>query len=277
MALRKPDFDYIRKFAKDTAAIVIEPDREYFVEARIGPLAESKGFPSIADLVRGMRMQNDLSQLHLHVLDALTVNETFFFRDVHPFDALRTKAIPELAAEAKGRRLQIWSAASSTGQEAYSIAMMLKEMSPTWGTDTVGIHGTDLTERVLSQAREGNYSQFEVNRGLPAALLIRYFRQEGSRWILREDVRDMVKFRRMNLVEPWLNLPLFDLIMLRNVLIYFEVDVKKKILENMVRQLQPGGYLVLGSAETTMGLCSSLVPREMGRATFHQRPKCKAL
>jgi chemotaxis protein methyltransferase CheR len=269
MPLLKPDFEYIRKFAKDTAAIVIESDREYFVEARIAPLAESRGFQSISDLVVGLRMQRDLSQLHLAVIDALTVNETLFFRDVHPFEALRTKIIPELVGRGGRRPLQIWSAASSTGQEAYSIAILLNELR----IINANIHGTDLTERVLVQAREGSYSQFEVNRGLPAPHLIRYFRQEANRWILRDDIRSMVQFKRMNLVEQWPSMPLFDVIFLRNVLIYFDVECKSRILANMVQQLQPGGYLVMGSAETTLGLCSSLVPREFGRATFYQRPE----
>ncbi len=270
MALLKNDFEYIRKFAKDTAAIVIEPDREYFVEARVEPLLKSEGFHSIADLVQGMRTQSDLSQLHLNVIDSLTINETLFFRDVHPFEAIRTTLIPEMIARAAGRKLNIWSAASSTGQEAHSVAMLFRETSPAMGPSNVTIHGTDITERVLIQAREGAYSQFEVNRGLPAPLLVRYFRQEGNRWILRDDVRDLARFERMNLSEPWKNLPLFDLILVRNVMIYFDVDTKRGILENMVRQLQPGGGIILGSSETTLGICPSLQPHQLGRATVYR-------
>jgi chemotaxis protein methyltransferase CheR len=271
MPLLKRDFEYIRRFAKEMAAIVIEPDREYFVEARVEPLARNEGFHSISDLVEGLRMQSDLSQLHLQVIDALTINETLFFRDVHPFDALRTQLIPELLSRSVGRRLNIWSAASSTGQEAYSIAMLLKEYSPAMGPSNVAIHATDLTERVLNQAREGSYTQFEVNRGLPAALLIRYFRQDGNRWILRDDVRNMVHFERMNLSAAWPKLPLFDLILMRNVMIYFDAECKRQILEKVVQQLQPGGYVILGSAETTLGICQALQPFQAGRAVVYRR------
>jgi chemotaxis protein methyltransferase CheR len=274
MALFKRDFDYICKFAKEMAAIVIEPDREYFVEARVEPLARSEGFHSIGDLVEGLRMQSDLSRLHLQVLDALTINETLFFRDVHPFEALRTHVLPELLSRAGSRPLNIWSAASSTGQEAYSIAMLLKEYSPAMGPGKVAIYATDLTERVLDQARQGSYSQFEVNRGLPASLLIRYFRQEGNnRWILRDDIRSMVRFERMNLSAPWPQLPLFDLILVRNVMIYFDVACKREVLEKASRQLQPGGYVILGSAETTLGICSELQPHQIGRATVYRRER----
>lgn len=272
MPLLNPDFDYICKFAKDAAAIVIEPDRAYFVEARVAPVAESQGYRSISDLVQSLRMQRDLGRLHQQVIDALTVNETLFFRDVHPFESLRKQIIPDLLARAAGRKLQIWSAASSTGQEAYSLAILFKEMSPAMGPANVEIHATDLTERVLQQARAGSYTQFEVNRGLPAPLLIRYFRQQEDRWILCDEIREMVRFKQMNLAEPWPSLPLFDLIFLRNVLIYFDVECKTRILENMASQLYPGGFLLMGSAESTLGLCSTLIPREAGRATFYQRP-----
>jgi chemotaxis protein methyltransferase CheR len=270
MPILKRDFDYICKFAREMAAIVIEPDREYFVEARVEPLARSEGFHSIASLVEGLRMQSDLSRLHLQVLDALTINETLFFRDVHPFEALRTHLLPELLNRAAGRPLNIWSAASSTGQEAYSIAMLLKEYSPAMGPAKVVIYATDLTERVLDQARQGAYSQFEVNRGLPAALLIRYFRQEANRWILRDDIRSMVRFERMNLSAPWPQLPLFDLILVRNVMIYFDVACKRQVLEKASRQLQPGGYIILGSAETTLGIYPELQPYQIGRATVYR-------
>jgi chemotaxis protein methyltransferase CheR len=269
MALQKMDFDYIRAFAKEMAALVIEPDREYFVEARMEPLAKSEGFPSISGLVQGLRMQRDLGRLHLQVIDALTINETLFFRDVHPFEAIRTQLLPEMLARAGGRKLNIWSAASSTGQEAYSLAILLKEYSAAMGPSNVSIYATDITERVLIQAREASYTEFEVNRGLPAALLIRYFRQEGNRWILRDDIREMVRFARLNLSEPWPSLPQFDLILIRNVMIYFDVACKRRILENMVRQLRPGGHLILGSAETTLGICPALQPKQIGRATVY--------
>ena len=203
------------------------------------------------------------------MIDALTTNETLFFRDLHPFEALRTEVIPELMEKRMStRKLRIWSAACSTGQEPYSIAMLLEEHFPALRTWQLEIVGTDLSERVLNQAREGTYQQFEVNRGLPAKALIQFFKQNGSRWILNEAIKKHVRFSRMNLAKPWPSMGTFDIIFMRNVLIYFEVDVRKQILSRVRDVLAPDGLLALGNAETAITLDARYEPSPRGRATF---------
>lgn len=265
--LLAPDFEYIRTFARERTAIVIDAGREHFIESRVGPVAESEGFPSIRQLCAAMRAERGLTKLHLKVIDAITTNETLFFRDVHPFEALRACMIPELLAANPGRKLQIWSAACSTGQEPYSVAMVVKEHFPAAG---LSIDATDLVDRVLDQARQGSYSQLEVKRGLPPPLLARYFRPEGNRWNIRADLRQMVRYERMNLIEPWPTVPVYDVILLRNVLIYFDVEAKRCILNNVARRMQPKGYLIMGSAETPIGLCPQFQAHRVGQAVVYR-------
>lgn len=271
MSLHAADFEFIRTFIRDTAAIVIEQDRGYLVESRLGPVAGREGYGTIANLVEALRASSDLTRLHMVVIDALTTNETLFFRDLHPFETLKTEILPAMVRRAEGRTLHIWSAACSTGQEPYSVAMLLREHFPFLQPTAVRIRATDLAPRVLEQARAGSYSQLEVNRGISAPLLIRYFRQKETRWVIRDDVRAMVDFEQMNLVGRWPVLPVFDLILLRNVLIYFDREVRMRILANLVRHLHPQGYLVMGSAETPLGLCEALTPVSFGRSVFYQR------
>jgi chemotaxis protein methyltransferase CheR len=193
--------------------------------------------------------------LRARVMDAMTTNETSFFRDVHPFEALRTQVLPQLI-QARGRekRLSVWCAASSTGQEPYTIAMILRDLlgpNHDWRLDIVG---TDLSVEVLEKARAGRFSQLEVNRGLPAPLLVKWFERHGSDWLIKPEVRAMVQFRQMNLIEAWPNMGQFDLVFIRNVLIYFDVDTKRDILRRCRGVLRPDGYLFLGAAETTLNL-----------------------
>ncbi len=185
----------------------------------------------------------------------MTNNETWFFRDLHPFEMIKRRLLPELiAARSSSRRLNIWSAASSSGQEAFSLAMMIEESFPELRSWTVKILGTDISSTILNRARSGRYSQMEVNRGLPAPLLTRYFQREGMEWVVRESIRNRVCFEAMNLATPWPAMPMMDIILLRNVLIYFEVPVKKQILAKARGVLQPDGYLFLGGAESTLNL-----------------------
>ncbi len=200
-------------------------------------------------------------------------NETWFFRDHLPFEALRRVIIPELMADrAATRRLNFWSAASSSGQEAYSIAMMIKEEFgglPGW---SISILGTDLSSAILERARSGRYSQLEVNRGLPAKYLAKYFTRDGSDWIVSPNIRRMVEFRELNLAIPWCNLPRFDAVFFRNVLIYFEVDKKREMFSRLFSTMKPDGYLLLGAAETTYGL-SDCFARIAWDKTAYFRPK----
>jgi chemotaxis protein methyltransferase CheR len=243
-------FDYVYK----RSAIVLTQDKAYLVETRLGPVARSQGLRSVEELVAALRARPAAS-LETMVVEAMTTNETTFFRDHHPFEALTRDILPALIKRrAAGRSLVFWSAACSTGQEAYSIAMLLKERFPELDGWNVRIVGLDLAQGVLARAREGVYHQVEVNRGLPAALLVKYFDRIGTDWQIRKAVRDRVEFRHMNLVEPWPGLPQPDVLFLRNVLIYFDVATKKAVLGRAHATLAPDGYLLLGGAETTLNV-----------------------
>ena len=206
------------------------------------------------------------------MIEAMVTNETSFFRDHHPFEDLRTTILPELIRRrAAERRLDLWSAAASTGQEPYSLAILIREQFPELAGWSVNILATDLSAEVLERARAGRYNQIEVNRGLPVTLLMKYFRQQGTTWELVEEVRRMVDFRALNLARPWPPLPPMDLILLRNVMIYFEPETKREILGRVARLLRPGGYLLLGSAETTLNLDASFRRVEHTKAGFYQQ------
>ena len=261
MALSKPDFDYIAQLARSQAAIVLEPGKEYLVENRLAPLAAREGFASLALFIGQMRSQNVVNGMHHRTIDALTTNETFFFRDFHPFEALRKYILPNLIEQrAAARQLTIWSAACSTGQEPYTLAMLIQEHFPQLRDWKVTILATDLSPTVLKVAAEGAYSQFEVNRGLPAAYLIKHFTKQGDRWHINPELKKYLQFRAMNLIEPWPMLPPFDLVFIRNVMIYFDVDTKKTILKRVRNCLLPHGYLFLGTSETTVNLDASYQP-----------------
>jgi chemotaxis protein methyltransferase CheR len=274
MGISKQDFEYVSGLAHSQAAIVLEPGKEYLVENRLGALAKKEGFASIDELVGRMRSEPKINGLHHRAIDALTTNETLFFRDHHPFDALRRFVLPNVIAQRAGvRHLSIWSAACSTGQEPYSLAMLLREYFPELGGWSVSILGTDLSPSVLEKARRAEYSQFEVNRGLPANYLVKYFAQRGDHWRVRDEIRGMVEFRPMNLIEPWPVLLPFDVICLRNVMIYFDVETKKTILKRIRNCLLPHGCLVLGTAETTTNLDLGYQPVTHGKAVvYHPLP-----
>ncbi|MGA2246751.1 MAG: protein-glutamate O-methyltransferase CheR [Verrucomicrobiota bacterium] len=256
MPISASDFEYVSRLAYDHAALVIEPGKEYLVETRLGPLAAQAGFASLAAYLRKLRDEPKVNGVHHRAVEALTTNETFFFRDFQPFEALRRSILPALLEQrAAARRLTIWSAACSSGQEPYTLAMLLREHFPQLAEGwEVSIVATDLAPSVLKQAQAGRYSQFEVNRGLPASYLVKYFTQHGDSWQINEDIRRLVDFRLMNLVQPWPVMKPFDLVFLRNVMIYFDVDTKKSILRKVRNCLLPHGYLFLGAAETTTNL-----------------------
>jgi chemotaxis protein methyltransferase CheR len=246
------DIAFVRELVRKRSAIVLEDGKEYLIEARLGPLAREEGFASIGALVAAAQGK-PFDGLPRKVVEAMTTNETSFFRDIHPFDALRQLVLPEILASRRGtKRLVIWSAASSTGQEAYSIAMLLREHFPELLGWSVKILATDLSSAVLARARQGTYRQLEVNRGLPAEYLAKYFERRGAEWQINSDIRQLVEFRQLNLIEPWQAIPKVDVVFLRNVLIYFDVAAKRAILERVRGVLEPDGVLFLGGAETTM-------------------------
>lgn len=249
-----PDFEYIRDVLHRVAAIVIDPHKDYLVEARLVPLAKREGLGSLTALVAKLRSEGPSSPLLRRVVDAMTTNETLFFRDVHPFEALRLKLLPELLARRTERELRIWSAACSSGQEPYTIAMMLRESFPQLATWKVEILATDLSPTMIEKARAGVYGRIEVNRGLSLPLLAKYFTQEGTDYRIGNELRSMVTFREQNLATQWPAMGPFDLVFLRNVLIYFDIETKKSILSRTLRLMRPDGYLLLGAAETTLNL-----------------------
>lgn len=271
MAITEINFKFIQDMARDTAAIILEPGKEYLVESRLSPIACQTGFSTLNDFINELRTGRAAAHFHDQVIDALTTNETSFFRDFHPFESLRRHVLPNLIEQRAGmKRLNIWSAASSTGQEIYSIAMIVREHFPQLKDWTVSILGTDLSPTVIAQARQGVYSQLEVNRGLPAAFLMKYFSKVGAKWAINDDVKRLVEFRQMNLVKPWPIMPAFDVVFIRNVMIYFDLESKKNILKRIRRCLQPQGYLFLGTAETTLNIDPDLVPATLGKATVYQ-------
>lgn len=255
MGIGSVEFDYLRKLVRDHSAIIIDPGKEYLAECRLATVVREERCDSVQDLLRRLRVE-PFNGIHRKVLDAMTNNETWFFRDLYPFQVLEQAVIPELLnARAAERRIRVWSAASSSGQEAYSIAMMLKEKFnlPGW---EFSIRASDISSAILDRARKGRYTQMEVNRGLPATLMAKYFRREGMDWQLCDEIRKMVTFELHNLSHGWSDMPRFDVIFLRNVLIYFEVDIRKQILARVRQVIRPDGYLFLGGAETTLNLDS---------------------
>ena len=251
--------------------MVLEPGKEYLVINRLTPVAEREGYRTLGDFIGKLRSETAIDGLHYKAIDALMTHETSFFRDFHPFEALRKEILPGLIARRSGaRQLTIWSGACSTGQEVYSLAMLMREHFPELAGWKVSILATDLSLAVLKAASEGNYSQFEVNRGLPASYLVKYFTQRGDRWLVKPELKRDIEFRQMNLAQPWPMLPPFDLVFLRNVMIYFDVETKKTILKRIRGCLLPHGYLFLGAAETTMNLDPGYQLDTFGRTVVYE-------
>jgi chemotaxis protein methyltransferase CheR len=254
------DYDYLRRLLKERSGLVLSADKQYLVESRLQPVAHRAGIASLAELVQKLRgMRNE--SLVTEVAEAMTTNESFFFRDKIPFDHFRETIMPALlAARPPQRRIRIWCAAASTGQEPYSLAMILKEMGETVAGRHIEIVATEFSTQVLEKAKAGIFSQFEVQRGLPIQLLIKYFDQIGETWQINPDVRAMVQFRPFNLLHDFAHLGPFDLVFCRNVLIYFDHDTKSYVLDRVARVMEQDGFLVLGAAETVVGLTDSFKP-----------------
>lgn len=266
------DFQFVSEFACRNSAIVLGTEKRYLVEARLIPVAKKHGHAHLGELVTALRGQPQFGPIHSAVIDALTTNETYFFRDFHPFEALRQTILPSIIKKNRSTRsLSIWSAACSTGQEAYSIAMLLKERFPELSDWNISIQGTDLSSKVLEQAEAGRYNQIEVNRGLPAPLLLKYFTQERSDWIIDESIRKMVTFQPFNLIKPWPVFKPFDLILIRNVLIYFDLEIKKSILKRIGSYIRPNGYLMLGTAESVLNVDPRWKMETVGKTTAYRQ------
>jgi len=271
MALSPDLFHFVCELVRREAGIVLEDGKEYLVESRLLPLARKSGAGTTSDYVAALRARPTLEGRH-SVVDALTTNETFWFRDQDPFEALTRVAIPELVARPNPRRkLRIWSAACSSGQEAYSIAMLMTEhlLPLGWSVDIVA---TDISPTMVERTRAGTYSQLEVGRGLPASMLIKYFRRTGTQWQVNENIRSMVTVAPLNLTQPFPAGPAFDIVFMRNVLIYFDTQTKRQIMRQVRQVTTPGGFMFLGAAETTLGIDDTWERMPLGRFTLNRAP-----
>lgn len=264
------DFDVVRRLLREHSAIVLDADKGYLVDSRLAPLVRQRNLNSLGELLAQLRARPD-NGLSRQIVEALVTTESSFFRDHHPFEALRKTVLPDLINRRRGeRRLDIWCAASACGQEPYSVVLSIREHFPELAGWQIGLLASDLSREVLARAREGRYNQIEVNRGLPATLLVKYFEQHGTDWQLQPAIRNAVEFREINLARPWPSLPRMDLVLLRNVMIYFDVETKKSILGRAARLLRPDGYLLLGGAETTINLNDSYRRVEPLKSGFYQ-------
>ena len=270
------DYEYFRKFLRERSGLVLSADKHYLLESRLLPVARRAGLASLAGLVHRLR-GIDCEALAAEVVEAMTTNESFFFRDKIPFEHFRDTIIPRLiAARNHRRRIRIWCAAASTGQEPYSLAMSIKEMGHRLSGWQIEIIATDISSEALRRARSGIYSQFEVQRGLPIMLLLKYFKQIGENWQIGPDIRAMVQFRVLNLISDFSRLGMFDLVFCRNVLIYFDQPTKISVLDRLAQNLDRDGYLVLGAAETVVGLTDSLKPVPDCRGLYAHSAAMKA-
>ena len=252
MTIAPADFAYVRELVHRRSAVLLEAGKEYLVESRLLPIVQASGEGSLGRLVARLRSSPEGS-LHKQVVEAMMTNETSWFRDHRPYDALESVILPDLLRRrATERRLTIWSAATASGQEAYSIAMVLHERlaaDPRW---RLRVLATDLSEDMVRRTKAGRYSQLEINRGLPAARLVRHFTRAGIEWQVNEPLRRLVDVRQLNLAAPFPPLPPVDVLFLRNVLIYFNPDTRRQIFDQVRRVLRPDGYLVLGGAESPL-------------------------
>ena len=257
VSIDNDSFQFVSRLVAEKSAIVLEPNKTYLVESRLTPIAKQNGYESLAAMINALRTK-PVNGLHQQVVEAMTTNETSFFRDQHPFDTLKTTLLPEIIrARAASKTLKVWCGACSTGQEPYTLAMLIRENFPPLADWNLRITATDLASHVLTKAKQGLYNQAEVNRGLPAALLVKYFQRQGLHWQIKDELRQMIHFSEMNLIGTWPPLGTFDIVFLRNVLIYFAPETKKEILVKIRRSLAKDGYLFLGGAETTMNLDDS--------------------
>jgi chemotaxis protein methyltransferase CheR len=266
------DFQFLCGFLKARSGLALTPEKRYLVESRLSPICRRFDLGTLSGLVGALKTGRNPS-LETAVIEAMTTNETFFFRDKGPFDLFRDVLLPRyLAARASTRRLRIWCAAASTGQEPYSLAMLLNEASARLAGWQVQIVATDISTEVLEKAKAGIYNQFEVQRGLPIQLLVKYFKQNGDQWQISPQIRSMVDYRPLNLIKEFGHLGTFDIIYCRNVLIYFDKPTKTDVLHRLANAMAPDGALLLGAAETVIGLTDALAPDTANRGLYGKVP-----
>jgi len=271
MGCTEADYAYLREVVRAQSSNLIDPLRNSLFDVRLRPVARMAGASSLEGLVTILR-EDRPANLYRAVAEAMTINETSFFRDIKPFEAMREVILPRLIEQRqKQRRLRIWSAASSTGQEAYSVAMMLAEHFPLLAGWDVKIIGTDISKQVVSYARAGRYRRLEVNRGLPARMLLKYLVRDGEEWEVAPRIRELCQFECVNLCAPLANLPVFDLVLLRNVLLYFSEQDRRTVFRGVHRLAAGDGYLMLGNAEQAED-STNLFEVEFAAASYFYRP-----
>lgn len=266
--MNSSDFEFLSTLLYKQSGLVLTPDKGYLLETRLQPVARSHGLNSIEQIVSTLRSRRD-ERLVNAITDAMTTNESLFFRDRTPFEQFKTVVLPTLMeSRAAKKQIRIWSAACSSGQEPYSLSMILDEIGSKLAGWRIEIVATDISSEMIARARSGVYSQFEVQRGLPVQLLVKYFQQDGDRWQLNEKIRRMVTFREFNLLQDPRALGTFDIVFCRNVLIYFDQDTKRQVLDGISRQMAPDGYLYLGGAETVISITDKFQPVKGQRGMY---------
>jgi len=273
MTIQTADFDYVRTMLKQRAAIVLEPGKEYLVEARLLPIARSIGCDSLEGLVGKLKTGSNAA-LQTRVIEAMTTNETSWFRDLHPFEAYCSKVLPEVLETRKSEKtIRMWCGAASSGQEPYTVLILMAERFPQLKDWTIDFVATDISSEMIAKCQAGRYSQLEMNRGMPTPLLLKYFERDGLDWRVKPEIRSRVQFKTMNLAAPWPPMRTLDVVFLRNVMIYFDVQTKRQILSGIHRLLRPGGWLFLGSAESTLGIHEGFERVTEGKAVLYRPSK----
>ncbi len=270
------DFTFLVNMLKKTSGHVLAEDKGYLLDSRLGPIARKENYDSVDALIKAMRTKND-DRLNAIVTEAMTTNETFFFRDRTPFDLFKSDVIPHLTANRPaGSKIKIWCAAASSGQEPYSLAMIMREEAARMKGLQSSILATDISDKVLEKAKTGLYSQFEVQRGLPVQLMVKYFEKANDLWRIDPRLQQHITFRKFNLLENFRGLGQFDVVFCRNVLIYFDQATKTDILNRLAQSIAPDGFLFLGAAETVMGLSDAFVPVPGKRGLYIRKGQAAA-
>ena len=267
MTISASDFEFVRDFLYKGSGLSITMDKAYLLESRLNPIIKKHQMSGIGDVISKLRA-NDLAVKN-QVIEAMTTNETFFFRDTHPFDRFRDVILPKIIEKkAPGSTIRIWCAACSSGQEPYSLGIILKENAAKYAGYKFEIIGTDISKDILDTAKAGKYSQFEVQRGMPIQLLVKYFRQEGADWFINDDIKSMIKYDSFNLLDPMTKFGTLDVIFCRNVLIYFDPQTKGKVLAELHAHMAKHGFLFLGGAETVIGITDQFKPMPNERGLY---------
>lgn len=261
------DIEFLAQMLKTRSGLILGTDKTYLVESRLSPVARREGFANVAALLTALRTRRDEKQMAA-VTDAMTTNETFFYRDKTPFDQFKSDVLPAMAKSRLTGEVRIWSAACSTGQEPYSLAMMMEDLRGVYPRVNLNITATDISDRCLEKAQAGLYTQFEVQRGLPVTNLVKYFEKVDEMWRISPKIRSSVRFKKFNLLDDLRSIGPMDVIYCRNVLIYFDLDTKKRILENMAEKLADDGFLFLGAAETVLGITDAFKPMAGQRGLY---------